>query len=137
VPARQTRGDTLGFGGSVVKADRAREVIARTLAFTEAVRQRIDQRDEVRDVALACAVPEAEHKVYALEQIGSTMSMPMGTPHVLVSPQPPLRSRRADLPWVIDALQAELHRAFEVERNAAATRDEELVAWAAGHSGAR
>lgn len=109
-------GDELGFGGSVVMADRAWEVMARSIAFTEAVWQRIDQRDEVRDVFLACAVPEAGHKVYALEPIGNSMSMPMSMPHVLVAPDPPLRARRADLPRTIDILQAELHRGFEVER---------------------
>jgi hypothetical protein len=108
-------GDERGFGSSVVMADRARELMVRTFAFAEAVWQRIDSRDEVRDVFVACAVPEAEHKVYALEPIGSSMSMPMSMPHVLVVPAPPLRTRRADLPNVIDRLEAELHRAFEVE----------------------
>jgi hypothetical protein len=108
-------GDELGFGGSVVMADRARDVIRRTMAFAEAVWQRIDGRDEVRDVFVACAVPEAEHKVYALEPIGNSMSMPMTMPHILVAPDPPLRARRADLPNLVDRLEAELHRAFEVE----------------------
>lgn len=108
-------GDQLGFGGSVVIAARAREVMDRTMAFAEAVWQRIDRRDEVRDVFVACAVPEAEHKVYALEPIGSSLSMPMSMPHVLAAPDPPLRTRRADLPNAVERLQAELHRAFEVE----------------------
>lgn len=108
-------GDQLGFGGSVVMADRAREVMDRTMAYAEAVWQRIDDRDEVRDVFVACAVPEAEHKVYALQPIGNSMSMPMSMPHVLVAPDPPLRTRRVDMPNVVDRLQAELHRAFEVE----------------------
>lgn len=82
------------------------------MAFAEAVWQRIDRRDEVRDVFVACAVPEPGHKVYALEPVGSSMSMPMSMPHVLVAPDPPLRTRRADLPNVLDRLEAELHRAL-------------------------
>ncbi len=109
-------GDQLAFGGSVVMADRAREVMKRTVTFAEAVWQRIDQRDEVRDVSITCAVPDAEHKVYALEPVGSSLSMPMSMPHVLVAPDPPVRTRRADLPSVLDRPEAELHRAFELER---------------------
>jgi hypothetical protein len=86
------------------------------VTFAEAVWQRIDQRDEVRDVSITCAVPDAEHKVYALEPVGSSLSMPMSMPHVLVTPDPPVRTRRADLPSVLDRLEAELHRAFELER---------------------
>ncbi len=109
-------GEGLGLGGSAVMAERARDVIARTMSFAESVWQRIDRRNEVRDVFVACAVPEAEHKVYALEPIGNSMSMPMSMPHVVVAPEAPMRTRRADLTSVVDPLQAELHRAFEVER---------------------
>lgn len=109
-------GDDLGFGGSVVMADRAREITARAAVFAEAVWQRIDARDEVRQVFVTCAVPEAEHKIYALEPVGNSMSMSMNMPHVLVAPDEPLGVRRADLPRheTLDRLQAELRRAFEV-----------------------
>ena len=108
--------DERGFGGSVVMADRAREVIERAVVFAEAVWQRIDRRDEVRDVYLACAVPEATHKVYALEPTGSALSMGMNGPRVLVVPEPPLAARRADLSGAVERLQAELHRGFELLR---------------------
>lgn len=108
---------SLASGGSVVMSDRARVIMDRAAAFAEAVWQRIDIRDEVRQVFLACAVPEAEHKVYALEPVGSSMSMPMSMPHILVAPDPPLDVRRADLckPETLDRLQAMLRRGFEVE----------------------
>lgn len=109
-------GDASAFGGSVVMASRAREVIARTMAFAEATWQRIDSRDEVREVAMTTCVPEAAHKIYALEPVGSSMSVPMSMPQVLLAPDPPLRTRRADMARRVDALQAELQRAFEVER---------------------
>lgn len=92
----------------------AREVMERAVAFAEAVWSRIDSRDEVRDVFLACAVPEANHKVYALEPAAGSLSMGMGGPHVLVAPEPPLAARRADLPAAVERLQAELHRSFEL-----------------------
>jgi hypothetical protein len=100
-----------------------------TVAFAEAVWQRIDSRDEVRDVFVACAVPDARHKVYALEPIGNSMSMPMSMPDVLVTPDPPLRTRRADLPTVIDRLEAELHRSFEVEHAVHPRTDDQRGAW--------
>jgi hypothetical protein len=68
----------------------------------------------VRDVFVACAVPEATQKLYALEPVGNSVRMPMSMPQVLVVPDPPLRTRRADLAAVVDRLEAELHRAFEV-----------------------
>jgi hypothetical protein len=108
-------GDELGLGGSAIMADRARDVIARTLAFAEAVWRRIDQRDEVREVSVTCAVPAAQHKVYALEPIGNSMRMPMSMPDVVVAPDPPLRTRRAELGRVVDRLEAELQRAFAAE----------------------
>ncbi len=108
-------GDEMGFGGSVVMADRARQVIEQGTGFSELVWNRIDARDEVRELAVVCAVPEAEHKVYALAPVGSSMHMPMSMPRVLIARQEPLRARRADLGSSVDRLQAELHRAFEVE----------------------
>lgn len=108
-------GDELGFGGSVVMADRARDVIERAARFAELTWQRIDARDEVREVAVLVAVPGAEHKVYALEPVGNSMRMPMSMPYLLVAPAEPLRMRRGDLPSATARLQAELHRAFEVE----------------------
>lgn len=109
-------GDEYAFGGMVVMADRAREAMDRTLAFAEAVWQRIDTRDEVLDVFVACAVPEAQHKVYALQAPGNSLSQGWGLPHLLVVPEAPLRVRRADLADAVTPLEAELHRAFELQR---------------------
>lgn len=111
-----TGGDQVGFGGMVVRADRAREVIDRTAVFAERVWQVIDTRDEVRNVLLVAAVPEAEHKTWADEEPGSSLSMPMSAPHLLIAPEQALRVRRADLgrPDALGRLHAELRRAFEV-----------------------
>lgn len=107
-----------GFGGMVVMADRARDVIRRSLAFAELAWKRIDQRDEVRQVLVAAAVPNAEQKSYATQAPGNTMSMAMSMPELLVVPPAPLVLRRADLAsdQTVDRLQAELRRGFELGR---------------------
>ncbi len=110
-------GDQMGFGGMLVMADRAREVLARTAAFAQAVWQRIDTRDEVRQVLLVAAVPEAQQKSYADRDPGRSLGMSGSTPPILIAPEQPMATRRGDLarPETIDRLQAELRRRFEVE----------------------
>jgi hypothetical protein len=109
-------GDQMGFGGMMVRADRAREVIRRTAAFAERVWHAIDARDEVRNVLIVAAVPEAEHKSWVDRDPGNSMSMPTNMPHVLIAPEQPLRIRRADLARAetLDRVHAELRRAFEL-----------------------
>jgi hypothetical protein len=109
-------GDHIGFGAMIVRADRARELISRTAEFAERVWKAIDARDEVRNVLLVAAVPEAEHKSWVDRDPGNSMSMPMSMPHMLMAPEQPLRVRRADLPRAetLDRVHAELRRAFEL-----------------------
>lgn len=109
-------GDAMALGGMMVRADRAREVIARTAEFAQRAWQAIDTRDEVRNILLAAAVPEAEHKSWVEHDPGNSMSMPMSMPHVLIAPEQPLRARRADLdqPETLERLHSELRRAFEL-----------------------
>ncbi|UUY03013.1 DUF4062 domain-containing protein [Svornostia abyssi] len=107
--------DASMLGSAAVLANRARDVITGTCRFAEAVWARIDQRDVTRDVFVTSAVPDAQRKIYALETVGNSMSMPMGMPPVLVAPDPPLRVARTDLSSAVEQLEAELHRAFEIE----------------------
>jgi hypothetical protein len=109
-------GDAMGLGGMMVRADRARDVITRTGEFAQRVWHAIDTRDEVRNILLAAAVPEAEHKSWVEHDPGNSMSMPMSMPHLLIAPEQPLRARRADLdqPGTLERLHAELRRAFEL-----------------------
>jgi hypothetical protein len=109
-------GDAMGLGGMMVRADRARSVITRTAEFAQRVWEAIDTRDEIRNILLAAAVPEAEHKSWVEHDPGNSMSMPMSMPHVLIAPEQPLRARRADLgqPETVDRLHAELRLAFEL-----------------------
>lgn len=112
----EVAGDQMGFGGMMVRADRARDVIERTARFAEEVWQVIDVRDEIRDVLLTAAVPEASQKSWVEEDPGNSMSMSMRMPHVLIAPEQPMRVRRADLDQAdtLDRLHAELRRAFEL-----------------------
>ena len=109
-------GDQMGLGGMMVRADRVREVISRTAEFAERVWQAIDAREEVRNVLMVAAVPEAEHKSWVDRDPGNSMSMPMSMPHVLMAPEQPLRIGRADLgrAETLDRVHAELRRAFEL-----------------------
>jgi hypothetical protein len=102
------------FSGSVVSAARLRELVDRSQRFALDVWERIDPGHDVREVALALAVPEATYKVYAEAEVGNTMSMPTGLPHVLVAPEPARVVRREDLDSdaTTRALMAELKRRF-------------------------
>jgi Domain of unknown function (DUF4062) len=102
------------FGSSVVLPERARAVMAATMAFAEAVWGRIDQRDQVRSLFVICAVPDARSKVYAVEPVGNSMSVPTNNPQTLLAPETPVQMRRADLGGSSDRLEAELYRAFEL-----------------------
>lgn len=106
------------FGGSVVADWRVGSVIEQALDYAQQVWQQIDRREEVDQVLLAVAVPEAQQKVYAMTEPGNRLSMGGlmggGMPHVLVAPEPPLLARRADLqrPETVARLRAELKRRF-------------------------
>lgn len=104
------------LGSMKVMADRTREVIRRAAAFAEQAWAIVDRRDEIRRVLLVAAVPDAQQKTFVLEDTGSSMSMSMNMPDVLVAPGQPLEVRRQDLSTdaTLDRLQAELRRAFEL-----------------------
>jgi hypothetical protein len=105
------------FASSVVAADRMRDLIERAQRFVLAVWQRIDSGHDIREAAVAIAIPDASHKVYAEVEVGSSMSVPMGMPSVVVAPQPPRLIRREDLGQdaTTRMLQAELKRRFADE----------------------
>jgi hypothetical protein len=102
------------FGSSVVVPEHARAMITATLDFAEQAWTRIDENDQVGDVLVASAVPEAEHKVYAIQPVQGHMRVPVNSPRLLIAPEEPLRFSRAELPRAVDRLDAELQRAFEL-----------------------
>jgi uncharacterized protein DUF4062 len=110
-------GSDTHFASSVVAADRLGELVERGQRFALAVWERIDTGHDVREAALALAVPDASHKVYAEAPLGGSMSVPMGLPHVVVAPEPPRLVKREDLgnEATTRTLTAELKRRFADE----------------------
>jgi hypothetical protein len=102
------------FGGSVVMADRLAEFTTVAQRFALSVWDEIDSGHDVREVAVALAVPEAEHKVLAEAEPASSISMPMSMPHVAIAPEPARLVRREDLgsDATTRVLVAELKRLF-------------------------
>ena len=102
------------FGGSVVMADRLVEFTAAAQRFALSIWDEIDSGHDVREVAVALAVPDAAHKVFAEAEPGSSISMPMSLPHVVVAPDPARLVRREDLgsDATTRVLVAELKRRF-------------------------
>jgi hypothetical protein len=105
------------LGSSVIEAPRVRRVVEQSCAFACDAWKRIDRRDDVRDLAVTVAVPDASMKVYSdSEYTGGSLSMGsmFGSPAVVVAPDPPLLARREDLgaPELVDQLVAEVRQAF-------------------------
>jgi hypothetical protein len=107
-------GSDRNFGGNVVAAERLAELVERGQRFALAVWERIDPGGNAREAAVALAVPDASHKVYAEAPLGGSMSVPMGLPELLVVPDPPRLVKREDLgnDATTRTLIAELRRRF-------------------------
>jgi hypothetical protein len=105
------------LAGMVVAADRLVELVERGQRFALAVWERIDSGHDVREAALALAVPDASHKVYAEAPVGGSISVPIGLPQVVVAPEPPRLIKRDDLgnEATTRMLIAELKRRFADE----------------------
>lgn len=105
------------FAGSIVAADRLGEFVERGQRFTLAVWEQVDTGHDIREAALALAIPEATYKVYAEGPVDSSMSMPMGLPDVIITPEPARLVRREDLgnQTVTRTLLAEMKRRFADE----------------------
>ena len=104
------------LGSSVIDGNLVRQAMARSADFAEAVWRRIDESGDVREVALACAIPDASFTAYApsgVERSTNSMQVPMGLPSTVIAPESPLVQRREDLTASMEDLEAELHRAFQ------------------------
>ncbi|MEA2331633.1 MAG: hypothetical protein QOH58_1771 [Thermoleophilaceae bacterium] len=105
------------FASSVVAAARLAELVESGQRFALMVWERIDPGHDIREAALALAVPDASHKLYAEAPLGGSMSVPMGLPHVVVAPEPPRLIKREGLgnEATTRTLTAELKRRFADE----------------------
>jgi hypothetical protein len=102
------------FGSSRVDPDRLRDGVVAAGRFALAVWSRIDEREEVQQVAAALTIPEAQHKVFGNATDKSTLSLGWGLPQVVAVPQPPAVVRRAEVAGdaLVTRLVAEVKRVF-------------------------
>ena len=111
-------GDVAGtgsFSSMQVVGDRLAEVLERSCQFAEGVWRVIDAQQEVRQVCVTVAIPDASNKVFATAPVGNTVSMSMSLGPVVIAPQPPLQVRREDVgsPATVRRLVASIKRVFQ------------------------
>jgi hypothetical protein len=105
------------LGSSVIEGLSVRRVVQQSCAFALGAWERIDRRDDIREVAATVAIPDASMKVYSdVEFTGNSLSMGSmtGSPAVVVAPDPPRVARREDLGSheLVEQLVAEVRYAF-------------------------
>ncbi len=92
-------GDVAGtgsFSSMQVVEERLVEVVERSSQFAEGVWRIIDAQQEVRQVCVTVAIPDASNKVFTTAPVGNSMSMSMSLGPVVIAPQPPVQVRRED-----------------------------------------
>jgi hypothetical protein len=102
------------FGSSRVDPERLRAGVAAAGAFALDVWARIDEREEVQQVAVALAIPDAQHKVFGAPTGKNTLSMGWGLPQIVAVPKPPAIVRRGEVAGdeLATRLVAEVKRIF-------------------------
>jgi hypothetical protein len=90
-------GGTGTFGTMRVVPDRLRVAVKNAGAFALAAWARIDPREEVQQVAVAAAIPDAQSKVFGADKGENSMSMGWGLPQTVYAPDPATIVRRADV----------------------------------------
>ena len=102
------------FGSSLVDAARVAAGTAAAGALALAIWERIDAREEVQQVAVAVAIPDAQHKVFGTPSNPNSLSMGWGMPAKVAVPNPPVVVRRGEIAGdrLTERLLAELKRVF-------------------------
>jgi hypothetical protein len=85
------------LGGMRVDPDRLGAGVRSVGEFGLRVWERIDRREAVQQVAVAVAIPEAQHKVFGLPTGTTGSSMGMSLPNLVVVPEPPIVVRRGEV----------------------------------------
>jgi hypothetical protein len=101
------------FGGSLVDEAKVAAAIAASCGFAAKCWERLDDHQEIRRVAVAVAVPDAEYKAFGAAQ-GNSMHMPSHNPGVVLAPQPAAIVTRTqiDSDETLRLLTVSLKRAF-------------------------
>lgn len=103
------------FGGMRVDPTRLRDGVVGTGALARAAWEMLDEREAVQQVAVAAAIPDAQHKVFGASTGGSSIQMgSFGMPNAVIVPDPARIVRRAEVGTsdVAKRLVAEIHRVF-------------------------
>jgi hypothetical protein len=103
------------FGSMRVEPSKLDEAIRGAGLFARTTWDLIDEREEVQQVTVVVAIPDAQHKVYGASKGGNSISMgSFGLPPTVVVPEPPTVVRRADVGGrqLTRKLVAEVRRVF-------------------------
>jgi hypothetical protein len=102
------------LGSGQVDHSRVMATVAGASRFAQIVWEELDCRGQVRQVAAAIGVPDAQGKLYVMRSTGNSSRVPMGGPGTIVVPQSALLLRREDVgvERIINQLVMSLKRAF-------------------------
>ncbi len=103
------------FASMRVDPRRLEDAIRRAGSFAHSIWALIDDREEVQQVAVAVAIPDAQRKVFGASTGGSTLSMgSYGMPQNVLVPEPAVVVRRAEVGGeeLARRLVAEVRRVF-------------------------
>jgi hypothetical protein len=85
------------LGGSAIAHGKVESLVEGASRVAQDLWAFADTGGRIRQVVGVLGVPDASMKVYAVSEIGSSMSMPMSTPSPIVAPEPPIVMRRNDV----------------------------------------
>lgn len=104
-------GGSLGF--SLVDPAKLEAFLANAGRFAQTAWDRVDSRAEIGRVAIAVAIPDAQHKGFGPGS-GSSMSVSMSLPEVVLGPTPAAIAVRGELaePAFVRGLVAAIRRVF-------------------------
>lgn len=85
------------FASSQVTNLRLSGFVEHAREFALAVWERIDAGHAIRQAAVTIAIPDAQQKIFATRDLGSSMSVSMTLPQTVVAPEPARICQREDI----------------------------------------